>query len=157
MCVALVLSDSLMIPWTVAHYAPLSMGFSRQEYWSGLSCPPPGDLPDPGRFFTFWATREATFAYLPVLCYSYLYDLELPFFFHADPPSVLKILNLHLFLHPFYLRIRLRLKFFIATCLILVILCHCCLIAKSCLFWDPMDCRLPASSVHGILQARILE
>ena len=35
-------------PWTVAHQAPLTMGFSRQEYWSGLPCPPPGDLPDPG-------------------------------------------------------------------------------------------------------------
>ena len=34
--------------WTAAHQAPLSMGFSRQEYWSGLPCPPPGDLPDPG-------------------------------------------------------------------------------------------------------------
>ena len=34
--------------WTVVHQAPLSMGFSRQEYWSGLLCPPPGDLPDPG-------------------------------------------------------------------------------------------------------------
>ena len=34
--------------WTVACQAPLSMGFSRQESWSGLSCPPPGDLPDPG-------------------------------------------------------------------------------------------------------------
>ena len=34
--------------WTVACQAPLSMGFSRQEYWSGLLCPPPGDLPDPG-------------------------------------------------------------------------------------------------------------
>ena len=34
--------------WTVAHQAPLSMGFSRQEYWSGLLLPPPGDLPDPG-------------------------------------------------------------------------------------------------------------
>ena len=33
---------------TVARQAPLSMGFSRQEYWSGLPCPPPGDLPDPG-------------------------------------------------------------------------------------------------------------
>ena len=32
-------------PWTVAHQAPLSMEFSRQEYWSGLLCPPPGDLP----------------------------------------------------------------------------------------------------------------
>ena len=34
--------------WTVAHRAPLSRGFSRQEYWSGLPCPPRGDLPDPG-------------------------------------------------------------------------------------------------------------
>ena len=35
-------------PWTVANQASLSMGFSRQEYWSGVPCPPPGDLPDPG-------------------------------------------------------------------------------------------------------------
>ena len=55
------------------HQAPRSMGFSRQEYWSRLPFPSPGDLPDPGieprspwvlyqspcRFFTIWATREA--------------------------------------------------------------------------------------------------
>ena len=35
-------------PWTIACWAPLSMGFSRQEYLSGLSFPSPGDLPDPG-------------------------------------------------------------------------------------------------------------
>ena len=35
-------------PWTVAYQAPPSMGFSRQEYWSGLPFPSPGDLPDPG-------------------------------------------------------------------------------------------------------------
>ena len=34
--------------WIVAHQAPLSMGFSRQEYWSGLPCPPPGDFSKPG-------------------------------------------------------------------------------------------------------------
>ena len=34
--------------WTVACQAPLSMGFFRQEYWNGLPCPPPEDLPDPG-------------------------------------------------------------------------------------------------------------
>ena len=34
-------------PWTVAHQAPLSMGFSRQEYWSGLPFPSPGNLPNP--------------------------------------------------------------------------------------------------------------
>ena len=59
-----------VISWTVAFQAPLSMGFSRQEYWSGLPCPP-GDLPDPGteptslmspalagRFFTTSTTWE---------------------------------------------------------------------------------------------------
>ena len=35
-------------PWTIARQAPLSMGFSRQEYWRGLPCPPPGCLPNPG-------------------------------------------------------------------------------------------------------------
>ena len=37
-----------MTPWTVACQAPLSMVFSRQEYWTGLPFPPPGNLPDPG-------------------------------------------------------------------------------------------------------------
>ena len=58
--------------WTIAHHIPLSMGFSRQEYWSGLPCSPPVDLPNPaikpvppefpalsGRFFMTNATREA--------------------------------------------------------------------------------------------------
>ena len=42
------MSDSFATPWTVMHQAPLSMGFPRQEYWSGLPFPSPGDLPDPG-------------------------------------------------------------------------------------------------------------
>ena len=42
-----------MTLWTVARQAPLSMGFSRQEYWSGLPFPPPGDPPDPGMELTF--------------------------------------------------------------------------------------------------------
>ena len=37
-----------VIPWTVAHQVPLSMGFSRQEYWNGLPFPSPGYLPHPG-------------------------------------------------------------------------------------------------------------
>ena len=64
--------------WTVARQTPLSVGFSRQEYWNGLPCLPPGDLPDPGfepasrvflalggRFFTTDTTWEAqlTFTY----------------------------------------------------------------------------------------------
>ena len=42
------LCPTLATPWTVAHQAPLSLGFSRQQYWSGLPFPSPGDLPDPG-------------------------------------------------------------------------------------------------------------
>ena len=40
------MSDSLRPPWTVAYQAPLSMGFSRQDYWSGLPFPTPWDLPN---------------------------------------------------------------------------------------------------------------
>ena len=57
-----------VIPWTVAHQAPLSMGFSRQEYWSGLPFPPLGDLSNPvieltssalaGGFFTTEPPRK---------------------------------------------------------------------------------------------------
>ena len=47
MCVCSVVSDSLQTPWTVALQAPLSMGFSRQEYLSGLPLSPAGNLPDP--------------------------------------------------------------------------------------------------------------
>ena len=43
-----VVSDSFATPWTGIHQAPLCLGLSRQEYWSGLPFPPPGDLPDPG-------------------------------------------------------------------------------------------------------------
>ena len=39
---------TLMTPWTIACQTPLSMAFSRQEYWNGLPFPSPGDLPDPG-------------------------------------------------------------------------------------------------------------
>ena len=51
MCVCAQLLNSVRLSATlrmVARQAPLSMGFSRQEYWSGLPFPPPGDLPDPG-------------------------------------------------------------------------------------------------------------
>ena len=51
MCVCLCALNQVLLfaaPWTVARQAPLSMEFSRQEYWSGLPFPPPGDLPHPG-------------------------------------------------------------------------------------------------------------
>ena len=67
------------IPWTTAHQAPLSMGFSMQEFWCGLPCLPPGDIPDPGMetaslfltspalasgFFTTSTTWEAKYIYI---------------------------------------------------------------------------------------------
>ena len=65
----------VVTPWTVAHQAPPSMRLSRQEYWSGLPFPSPGDLSDPGiepgvscivgRCFTIWATREASSHFWP--------------------------------------------------------------------------------------------
>jgi len=72
-------------PWTMAHQAPLSMGFPRQEYWSGLPFPPPGDLPDPGikptslasptlagGFFTTSATWEKEVTHY-IYIYVYIY------------------------------------------------------------------------------------
>ena len=47
-CVSHSVMSDFVTPWTVAHQAPLSMGFFRQEYWSGLASPTPEDLPDPG-------------------------------------------------------------------------------------------------------------
>ena len=74
------MSDSFASPWTVAHQILLSMGFPRQEYWSGFPFPTPGDLPDPaiklmspvspalaGGFFTTEPTREAMSILYPIL------------------------------------------------------------------------------------------
>ena len=71
-CVQLIAAQLFVTLWTVTHQAPFSMGFSRQEYWSRLPCPPPRNLPDPriepvspvppplaDGFFTTSATWEA--------------------------------------------------------------------------------------------------
>ena len=66
-------------PWTIVLQASLSKGFSRQKYWSGFPCPPPGDLPNlglklpstcisciAGRFFTIWAKSKNRYHFTPV-------------------------------------------------------------------------------------------
>ena len=71
------------MPWTIVRQAPLSMGFSRQECWSGLLCPPPGDLSNPGikltsvtspalagGFFTTSATWEAPYFFVSPACFA---------------------------------------------------------------------------------------
>ena len=59
-----VVSDSVT-PWTGASQAPLSIVFSRQEYWGGLPFPPPEDLPDPGTELTFPALAGGFFTSEP--------------------------------------------------------------------------------------------
>ena len=56
-----VLHDSFVTPWTVAQQVPLSIGFPRQEYWSGLPFSSPRDLPDPGIELTFFALAGGFF------------------------------------------------------------------------------------------------
>ena len=87
-------------PWSVTDQAPLSMGLSRQEYWSGLPCPPPGDLPTPwiesaslmssalaGRFFSTKATLEAHWEGLGILNYLFAkvpWNKNIFFYFHCN-------------------------------------------------------------------------
>ena len=74
---------TLATPWTVAHKAPVSMGFPRQEYWSGVPLPSPGELPNPGietagpalqavsciagRFFTEPSGKLSALIIIPIL------------------------------------------------------------------------------------------
>ena len=55
-------------PWTAAHWAPLSMEFSRQEYWNGLPFPSPGDFPDPGIKPTSPASKMVS--YIAGVCFT---------------------------------------------------------------------------------------
>ena len=139
-----VVSDSLWPLWTIACQAPLSMGFPRQKYWSGLPFFSPGDLPDPGvepvipalagGFFTIWATRGAR------LCT----------WGRCKGKKWVRKLS--------------RVKFWFSWGGILSPLLYLAsgwkwkLVAQSYLtICDPMDCSPPGSFVHGILQATILE
>ena len=98
--------ESNFLQHYVAHQAPLSMGFSRQEYWSGLLCPPPGDIPNP----------------------------------RIEPVSLLS---------PAWAG-----GFFTTSTTLVQIRS----VAQSCpTLCDLMDYSPPGASVHGILQARILE
>ena len=103
----------LATPWTLAHQSPLSMGFSKQEYWSGFPCPPPGDLLNPGikpKSLVYPALQEDSLRLEPTGKSNQSLS--------AQFSSV----------------------------------------AQSCsTLCNPMDYSLPGSSVHGILQARILE
>ena len=82
-CCCSAVSDSFVTLWTVAHQSPLSLGFPRQESWSGLPFPSPGDLSNPetapespalaGRFFTTQSPGKAIPESVPKACNLYIY------------------------------------------------------------------------------------
>ena len=122
-----VMSNSFATPWTVARQAPLLMGFPRQEYWSGLPFPSPGDLPDPG--------IKPTSLGPPALAGG---------FFTIEPAGENHMYILSIYMGSLYLCVYI----YLIVCLIdqsYLTLCY------------PLDCSPPDSSVHGILQTRILE
>ena len=109
-----------VILWTVAYQASLSMGFSRQEYWSGLPCPSPKDLPDPGIEPGSPALEADALTSEP--CMSFKWDNWLRILF-----SLCLITKVNKFL---------------------LFLFWCCLAAQSCLtLCDPKDCSMPGFPV----------
>ena len=133
-----------MTPWTVAFQAPLSMRSPRQEYWSGLPFPAPGDLLNPGMepgsptlaggSFTASATWEAPFS----LCYQkILHNFSSTRFSMGGKGEIVSHTEFSFFVQSYT---------------------FCCLVSKSCLILCyPVDFSLPGSSSHGISQARMLK
>ena len=75
------MSNSFATPWTVACQAPMSMEFSRQEYWSGLHFPSPGEFPDPGIKPAYSAWQADS---LPL---SQLSGKEVKWLYHSRPEA----------------------------------------------------------------------
>ena len=123
------------ILWTIACQAPLSMGFSRQEYWSGLPCPPPGDLPHPGTEPSLLRRLHWQVNSLPLA-----------------PPGKLKYFQLYLLIfHSKIYSLSLGNSNLTAAAAAAKSL-------QSCLtLCDPIDSSPPGSPIPGILQARTLE
>ena len=131
---------TLCYPWTVAHQDTPSMGFSAQEYWNGLPFPSPGDLPNPG---IEPGSRALQADSLP-----------------SEPPRKQSMATLHEIILSESL-LPTAVSHFKSLCHILIILSACCAVALGCFshvwLYVFMDCSPPGSSLHRILQARILE
>ena len=157
-------------PWTVARQAPLSIGFSRQEYWSGLPCPPPGNLPGPGiepvplmspalagEFFTTSTTWEALatwytssvypspFAPLVTICFPVCVCLlvcALRCFFHSifGPPSWVSTVFFN-----YFSSLALDCRVLVQPCLT-VLECSHCVLALPPVFLPPL---CPSISLAG--------
>ena len=144
------MSDSCVTPWTVACQVPLSMGFPKQEYCTGLPGPPPGDLPNPeilqllhwqvgslpqappGKPQLLLLLSHFSRVQLCVIPQTAATRLPRPW----DSPGENTGVGCHFLLQ--CLKVKSERE-----------------VAQSCLtLSDPMDCSLPGSSVHGIFQAK---
>ena len=127
-------------PWTVAYQAPLSMGFSRQEYQSGLPFPPPGDLPNPGIEPGSPALRADALPYEPEETVNQLIGQRSCV---GQRQMMQVVIEIRKGPKKFYLfNILEREREVSQSCPTLRV---------------PMNCSLPSSSVHGIFQAIVLE
>ena len=130
------MSDSFATPWTVAHQGPLCMGFPRQEYWSELPFPSPGDLPRSGikpesPCLLHWQVDS-----LPLGPPGKIFVSILPSKTLASGKDCLSVMSRQSRIESGSV----------------------CVVTQLCpTLCDPLDCSPPGSSVHGILQARILE
>ena len=159
-------------PWTVAGQAALPVGFSRQEYWCGLPFPPPGNLPNSGTeamspaspawaggFFFFFNWKIVAWQCWLV---SAIHQYESLIGIHMSPSSQTSLPPPPPS-HPSRLSWNASLNSLSHSASfhwlpILYLMCACVLVTQSCMtLGDPMDCSPPGSSVHGILQAGILE
>ena len=136
MCECSVVSNSAT-PWTIALYAPLSMECSRQEYWSGLPFPTPGDLPDARIKFTPCVSSALA---------GRSFTASITNFSSAGNYYFMRIgSDLHLSFIGVIISYYQKNKRWSEVSQLCPTLCN------------PMDCSLPGSSFHGIFQARILE
>ena len=138
-----------MTPWTVAHQTSLSIGFSRQECWSGLPFPSPGDLPDPGTESGSPALQADSLLTEPLLLLplSHFSRVRLCDPIDGSPPGspVPGILQARTLEKP-------CIYIYIYVCMYVCVLCTV-KVAQSCLtLCNPLD-----YTYYGILQVRILE
>ena len=128
--------------WTVACQTPLSMGFSRQEYWSGLPFPSPGYHPNPRiepGSLALWADSRVPLS-IPIWKVHFL---------SLRYQHICYLLQLTQTTLNYYL------NYYLIISIIVLVMCVCAQLCPT--LCDPMDCSPPGSSVHGIVQARILE
>ena len=140
-------------PWTIAHQALLSLRFPRQEYWSGLPFPPPGDLPDSGtepaspalagRFFTAELVGSMLLLLLSRFSHVRLCATSQTAAHQAPPSLGFSRQEYWSGLHFLLQCVKVKSESEVAQ--LCPTLCNL------------MDCSLRGSSVHGILQARVLE